>query len=85
MRDARIVPHPLFVGFRPHDRHALNREVVGADARNDGVADVGVHALDERHHGNDRGDGDDVAEHGQERAELVRPDRLKRDRRRLEK
>ena len=83
-RDSGIVPHPFLVGFRPHDRHALNREVVGADARNDGVADVGVHALDERHDGNDRGHGHDVAEHRQERAELVRPDRLKRDRRRLE-
>ena len=82
--DPRIVAHPLLVGFRPHDRHALNREVVGADVRDDGVGDVGVHPLDQRHDGDDRRDRDDVAEHGQERAELVRPDRLQRDGRRLE-
>ena len=80
-RDARVVADALLVGLGAHHRHALNREVVGADARHDRVGDVGVHSLNQRHHRDDRRDRDDVPEHGQERAELVRPDRLQGDRR----
>ena len=54
----------------------LHRERVGAELRLDRVLDARVQALDERHHGDDRRDRDDVAEHGQQRAQLVRPDGL---------
>ena len=43
-----------------------------------------VHPLDERHHRDDRRHRDDVAEHRQERSQLVRPDRAERDDRRFE-
>ena len=36
-RDPRVVADAFLVGFGPDDGHALNREVVGADARHDGV------------------------------------------------
>src|SRR4030095_34475 len=82
-RDPRVVPYSLLVGFGAHDRHALNREVVGADTRENRVGDVAVHALDERDDGDDRRDRHDVSEHGQKRSQLVRPDRAQRDHRRL--
>ena len=47
--------------------------------RLDRVLDARVQALHERHDGDDRRHRHDVAEHRQERAELVRPDRLQRD------
>ena len=65
-------PHALFIFLRADGGLTLDREAVGADARHDRVRDVAVHALDERHHGDDRRDGDDVAEDRQERTELVR-------------
>ena len=40
--------------------------------------------LDQRHHRDDRRHRDDVAEHGHERSQLVRPDRAQRDARRFE-
>ena len=50
----------------------------------DGARHHRVHALDERHDRHDRRDGDDVAEHGHERPQLVGPDGLQRDGDRLE-
>ena len=53
--------------------------VPSADVFHDGVGDVGVHALDERHHGDDRGHRHDVAEHHHERPQLVGPDGAERE------
>src|SRR5262249_22475589 len=77
--DAGIVADAILVGLRADRRHPLNREVVDADARLDRVGDVGVHPLDERHHRDDGSDRHDVPEHGQERSQLVLPDRAQRD------
>ena len=59
---------------------ALHGERVGARTR-DWIASVTrrVQSLDERHHRDDRRHRDDVAEDGQQRPQLVRPDRLERD------
>ena len=63
---------PLFVAA--DDSELLDDEGVGAGLIEDRVADRCVQALDERDDGDDRRDGDDIAEHGHQRPKLGRPD-----------
>ena len=68
------------------DANAAERRLAGHDAedvgaeRGDAVVDRLLRAGAERHHGDDRADADDDAQHGEHRPERVGPDRLKRDR-----
>ena len=54
-----------------------HHQQVGAEAV-DLLLHCGVGALADAHHGDDRGDADDDAEHGQRRAQLVAPQRAQR-------
>jgi hypothetical protein len=78
-REARVVPDlvPLVVAAR--DRKLLDVEGVGASLIEDGALDRRIQALDQRHHRDDRGHRDDVAEHRHQRPELGRPDCRERD------
>ena len=69
----------LFVFRRAHGRKPLDGERIGADVGDDGARDHRVHALNQRDDRHDRRHGDDIAEHGHERPQLVGPDGLQRD------
>ncbi len=73
--------HPLRVAGDDVGR-ALQAERLGAELEHL-VGHVAVEPLDDRHHRDHRGDADQDAQHGQQRAQLVGPQRLHRDADRL--
>ncbi len=78
-RQAGIVPDLVEVLVAARNRELLDVERVGAGLIENRRLDGGVEPLDQRHHGDDRRDRDDVAEHGHERPQLRRPDGVERD------
>ena len=76
--DTRIPTRQALVELREQLAGADHTKHVGP-LRGEDVGDFAVEPLDDRDHQDDRGHRDDVAEHGEERSELVGPDRLERD------
>src|SRR5712691_533615 len=77
-RDAWVAPHLVELLVAARDRKLLDVERVGARLVEDRLLDRGVQPLNQRHHGDDRADGHDVAEDGHERPQLGGPDRVER-------
>ena len=82
--NARIALHAQRFGLVHRPPGAHHREGVGGEAALDHPGDARVQPLHQRHDGDDRRNRDDIAEHGEQRAQLVGPDRLQRQARGFE-
>ena len=80
---AAIAAFVIVIRHASLESHARNHEVVRAQQLRNFVSYISVQATDRRAHDNYGGDADDDSDQSQERAQLMRQDRLHRDSRRV--